>query len=616
MHFCLNFHVVSACLKKKQRFCLTLLIAVLAGCSESSAPDANQPQADQVFHNGRVYTVNSNNDIAEAVAVKDGKIIAVGSNAEVEGFIGKTTDVVDLKGRMLMPGLVDGHMHPIAGGAQLTSCSLGYQSLTVDEVLAMITACLEEEKGAPSDRWLQANSWFRQAMKPEGADLTAEILDRLPTDRPVVVTGSDFHSMAANSKAIEAAAITQDTPDPSDGKIVRDDNGEATGIFLDGAMWMVNGAMPKLSDAEQHKKNLIDLEAAIQALNAQGITSIFDAAAREESMASFAQLQKNGKLSVRASLAPVISPEDAAEPEKVVANIKDFASRFNTAVVATEPGIVVGTAKMFVDGVIQAPAQTGALVEPYLHNTGAAGHAHWQPSENTGSLYFSEDLLTPLLNALAANDIDAHMHTTGDKAIKVALNAIAATRAAYADADFRPALAHNELVAPEDYSRFAQLNVIPMLSFQWGKPAPDTIDSVKDYIGPERFLFLETAGKFKQAGVRIAYGSDWPVDPLNDWMALQVGVSRTNPSATDPKYQGRLGDDPGLDVQTAIRTITLNSAYALGMDDYVGSLEVGKFADMIVIDQDITAVAPEKIGATKVLLTVIGGREVYRASSF
>ncbi len=615
MEFRFNFRVVLAFLNVSQLLAITFLIVTLGGCTYSTKPDMDMLSADTVFHNGRVYTANNNNDVVAAVAIKNGKIIALGSNADVSRLVGESTEVIDLNGKMLMPGLVDGHMHPVSGGAQLTSCSLKYMSLTVDEALAMITACLDQEQGAPSDRWLEVRGWFRQAMKPEGADLTAAILDRLPTDRPVVVTGSDFHSMAANSKAIKVAGITDDSPDPSDGKIVRDKTGKATGIFLDGAMWMVNSAKPKLSDAEQRKKSLADLKAAMQALNAQGITSVFDAAASEDSLVAFTQLRDEGKLTVRANLAPVISPEAAENPKEVVAYINGLASQFDTPVAATEPGISVATAKIFVDGVIQAPAQTGALVSPYLHNTGSSDHQDWQPSEKTGSLYFSESLLTQLLEALVENDINAHMHTTGDKAVKVALNAIAAARKKFNNPAFRPSLAHNELVDPEDYARFAELNAIPMLSLQWGKPAPDTIDSVKDYIGPERFMYLETSGKFKQAGARVAYGSDWPVDPLNEWLAMQVGVTRTNASDTEPKYQGRLGDDPGLDIHTAIRAITLNSAYSLNMDAYIGSLEVGKFADMIVIDQDITDIAPENVAKTNVVQTFVGGREVYHSPS-
>jgi hypothetical protein len=611
----LNFHhlkIVSVC-----------LALVITGCSENDAPASKAAvteavkaaAADTIFQNGRVYTVNSKNDIVEAIAIKDGKIIAVGSDKQLAALVGKSTKVIDLNGRMLMPGLVDAHMHPMGAGAQLTGCSLGNLSLTEEQVLSMITACLEKEKDAPADHWLQVSGWFRQAMKPEGTDLTAAILDRLPTDRPVVVTASDHHTLAANTRAMQLAGITRDTQDPSDGKIVRNER-EATGIFLDGAMGIVAGAVPPLSETEQHAKNLADLEVVLKALGAEGVTTIFDAAASEGGMAAFLQKHNEGQLTVRAQLAPVVSVDAAQNPKEVVAHIKELATRFNTPREALAPGIRIKTAKMFVDGVIQKPAQTGATLQPYLHNVGTPEHPNWQPSDKNGALYFDQPVLSALLDELAANHINAHMHTTGDKAVNVALNAIAGVRAKYGNTDFRPSLAHDELVDPGDYQRFAELNATPVLSLQWGKPAPDTIDSVKNYIGPKRFPYLETAGKFHEAGVRIAFGSDWPVDPLNEWLAMQVAITRTNPNATDPKYQGRLGDDPGLDLKTTLRAMTLNAAYTMNMDQYVGSLEVGKFADLIVIDQDLTAIAPEKIADTQVLLTLVGGREVYRAPSF
>ncbi len=608
--------LVNKALDKNMHKKVVVALQFLSACLLFSSSSVFAVQAQTVFKNAVVYTVNAKNDIAQAIAVADGKIFAVGSNKEIQKYIGGSTKVVDVKGKVIMPGLVDGHTHPMAGGVQLNGCTLGYSSLTIPEALAIISQCLKDQNGASSDKWLQVQGWFRQAMKPEGADLTAEVLDQLDTDRPVVVVASDFHTLAANTKAQKVAGITKDTKSPSNGKIIRDEDGNATGIFLDGAMWLVSGATPKLSEKDQQAKNVGNAAAALAAFAEQGVTTFFDAAASEDSLSAFEELMKEGKLTARANFAPVIAPDEAADPDKVVAMIKDLGSKYNTPEGSVDPGLSVKTAKIFVDGVIQAPAQTGALVAPYLHNTGTPSDPHWQPSENRGSLYFSEELLTPLITDLAKNGINSHLHTTGDEAIHSSLNAVESMRKVYKGSDIRPIFAHNELIQPGDYKRFAELNVVPLLSLQWGKPGPDTIDSVKDYIGPERFPFLETNGKFHEAGATIAFGSDWPIDPLNEWFAMKVGVTRTALPDAAPEYQGRLGDDPGLDVQTAIRAFTINSAYSLRMEKYVGSLEVGKLADFIVIDQDLRKIDPEKIADTKVLLTVVGGREVYKAEAF
>lgn len=599
----------------------TIFVAALTACGgdNNGAEPASDMKtaADTVFTNGRIYTVDGANRVVEAIAIKDGKIAALGGDAEIGDFVAASTQVIDLDGRMLLPGLIDAHMHPLGAGNMLTTCSLKYESLTVAEILSRITACLEAEPDAASDKWLHVQAWFRQATKPEGADLSAEILDRLPTDRPVVVMANDYHTLAANSAAMRAAGIDDDTADPAGGKIVRDESGAATGIFLDAAMGVVAQAEPPLPEKEQEEKNLKDLSAALSALNEQGVTTMFDAAGSESSMKAAARLREEGELSVRSVISIVASPDAANTPKEVVATLNALGGRYNTPVEAQSPGITVDRAKMFVDGVIQAPAQTGALHEPYLHNTGTAENPVWEPGENSGSLYYDEALLTGMLDELVSNGLSAHMHTDGDKAVTVALNAIETVRAKHnSPAYFRPGLAHDELLIPTDYPRFSELNAIPVLSLQWGKPAPDTIDSVKNQIGPERFPYLETAGKFQEAGARVAFGSDWPVEALDEWRAMQIGVTRSNPDAADPKYQGRLGDDPGLDVETAIRAFTINAAYSLNMEDYVGSLEEGKFADLIVIDRDITAVPPETIAETKVLMTMIGGKEVYRADSF
>jgi predicted amidohydrolase YtcJ len=266
------------------------------------------------------------------------------------------------------------------------------------------------------------------------------------------------------------------------------------------------------------------------------------------------------------------------------------------------------------DGVINAPANTGALLEPYLVNRGTAQSPKFEPADRREpDVYFPVPILTEILIGLGRNNIDPHLHTDGDWAVRAGLEAVQAMRKALPGRDIRPAFAHCELVDPADYPRFAPLNVTPVLSFQWEKPASDTVEGVRDSLGPKRSQLVEPAGWLAEKGARIAYGSDWPVDPLDEWFALQVGVTRKDRPDAPPKYSGRLGKDPGLSQAAVIQAITRNAAYELHEERFIGSLEVGKLADFIVVDRDPVTVSPDQISGTKVLRTVVGSRVVYDA---
>lgn len=264
------------------------------------------------------------------------------------------------------------------------------------------------------------------------------------------------------------------------------------------------------------------------------------------------------------------------------------------------------------DGVITAPANTGALVEPYLENRGTLAEPNWVPeAQNKPPVYFPAAVLPVILDALARAKIDPHLHSDGDGAVRAAMDGIAAMRGANVGADVRPALAHCELVHPDDYARFAALNVTPVLSFQWGEPAPDTVEGARDMLGAERVRRIEPAGVLAAQGARIAFGSDWPVDRLDEWFALKVGVTRRATPYADRDHAGRLGADPGLSREAVLRAATINAAYELHQETQTGSLEAGKFAHFILLDRDVLAVPAEEIAAVRVVLTVVGGQVVY-----
>jgi predicted amidohydrolase YtcJ len=559
---------------------------------------------DTIYANAYVYTVDASNSVHEAVAIKDGRITYVGSSAGAKALAKPTTKVVDLGGRMMMPGLVDGHMHPQEGGTVLLKCSLNYERLTVLQFQQRIQACLDKTREREPDQWLEVVNWFQQDMLPPGVLVTRQSLDGLRTRRPIAVMSSFGHTVLANTRALQLAQIDARTADPPAGKVQHDAAGNPSGLLEDAAFHLVTRLIP----APTRAQNIAAARAALEAMSKQGITTFLDADAEIVDLESFTAVQRAGGLTARGHFAPPIKPAANLDAAAAVAGVKALASRFDQGPMRPAPGISVHNTKLFLDGVITAPAFTGALLEPYF----VSAQPHWVPGADRGpDVYFPAPVLKTLLLGLARSGLEPHMHADGDRAVHEALDAVEALRKEFPESQIRAAIAHDEIVTPTDFPRYAQLGAIPVLSFQWEKPAPDTLEGARDYLGPARFEYLEPAGVLANAGARIAFGSDWPVDRLDEWFALKVGVTRENTPAAGPAYAGRLGTDPGLNVATVIRAITANSAYELHAETEVGSIEVGKLADLIVLDRNITKIPASELADVKVLLTVVGGKAVY-----
>jgi predicted amidohydrolase YtcJ len=586
----------------------TLAFAILASTFVFAAePPA---AADLAYRNGVIYTVDATDSVQEALAVKDGRILYVGANGGLGAFVTPATKIIDLKGRLLMPGLVDGHIHPLEGGAKLLDCSLNYERLTIAAMQAKVQSCLDAGKDGEPDAWLFVVNWFQEGMLPAGTLVSRELLDGLKTHRPILVESSFGHSSLANSRALKIAGITSATKSPADGNIVRDASGQPTGLLDDAAQDLVRDKMPKATAEDDVKA----ARAALEVMKRQGITSFLDAKASPETLAAFSKLQKAGALTSRAHFALLISPPEGRDPIKATQRVTALAHRYDSGELLPKPGITVRHIKLFLDGVISAPALSGAMLEPYFEPP-AKGATTWSRGKNRGpEVYFPAPVLAELLKDVVAAGFEPHMHADGDRAVHEGLDAAAKIRSAFPGRDVRFAIAHDEIVSPDDFARFKLLNVIPVVSFQWGKPASDTIEYGRDYLGPQRFRYVEPAGFLDAAGARVAYGSDWPVDPLDEWFALKVGVTRTN--APDSGYSGRLGEDPGLSRQAVLRAITMNSSYELHQEDKTGSLEVGKFADFIVLDRNVLSIPAEQIADVKVLQTVVGGQLVFQHKTF
>jgi len=592
------------------RVIISAVICASFALSAQQPPTDAQP-ADRVYRNGVVFTADANHTNAEALAIREGKIVYVGANQGVAAFIGPSTQVVDLGAAFLMPGLIDGHMHPLEAGAQLLKCSLNYEPLTMGEFQRRIQACLDKSNSKEPDAWMEVVSWFQESMRPAGTKTSRATLDALKTKRPIIVRSSFGHTVLANSRALALAKITASTPDPIGGKIWRDASGEPTGLLEDAAHAVFATLVPQATAEE----NVTAAKAALRAMNRQGVTGFLDAAAAEEDIVAFTAVRRAGELTARGHFAPVIRPSEANDPHAAVARVVALGKKYDEGKITRDPSISVRNAKMFLDGVIAAPAFTGAMREPYFTNQGTSENPHWAPGPSRGpAVYFPPEALATILVDLSRNGIDPHMHADGDGAVHAGLDGVQALRKAMPGADVRPAIAHDEIVDPVDFPRYKQLGTTAVLSMQWEKPAGDTM-GLRDYFGPERMKILEPARLLAAAGAPIAFGSDWPVDRLDEWFALKVGVTRTNAPDAPAEFRGRLGDDPGLSADAVLRAATINAAYELHDDAMVGSLEVGKLADLIVVDRNPLKIPPEDIAKTQVVETVVGGKVVYQASS-
>ncbi|MBV1935625.1 amidohydrolase [Streptomyces sp. BV286] len=560
---------------------------------------ASSAEADLVLRNGYVWTVDARDSIRKAVAVRDGKIIYVGTDNGAAHYIGRRTQVVDLGGRMVMPGLHDGHLHSLAGGSGLLNLDFAYASLTVAEFLDRISAYLAESADQEPLGWVIGSHWYVQAMRPTGVTVTRKDLDGLTTERPIAISSSDFHTMLVNSRALELAQITKDTPDPAGGIIERDAAGEPTGILQDSATALIGAVLPPPTDAD----NLRYAEAALAALRAQGVTTFMDAAADENMLRAYATLAEQGKLTARAHFAPLVDLSD----ENPLPRLKRLRRRYDTGALRARPDVHVGNVKVFLDGVLQAPAQTAAVLESYLVDD---GHGHMVPGTRKGTVYWPQDRLDAFFTEVAAAGFDPHTHAIGDHAVQVALNAFGAVRRAGHRRN-RLTIAHAELVSPADIPRFHRLDVVASMGFHWAKPGPDSTDSVEPYLGPERYENFEPEGAIFRAGGRVSLGSDWPVDPLNEWNALRTVITRTALPGTAYTKYGTMTPSQRLQRRTAIRAATLHGAYQLRQEHRTGSIEVGKLADLIVLDRNILKIPADDIGNTRVLLTLVGGKPVH-----
>ncbi len=553
--------------------------------------------ADQVLTNGKIYTVSGPNTWARALAIRGSRIVAVGGKRAVRPYIGPKTKVTNLKGRMVMPGLQDSHSHPIGGGEGLSACSLDYAAYTVEELRAKIQTCLDETRSKEPDGWLEVSAWNAEQTLPAGTVVTKRDLEGLDTQRPIILQNSDGHKSLVNARGLELAGITDSTPDPPGGVIDRDASGEATGLLFERAQDLARDLIPPATFQDY----LGFAETAFQAMNSEGVTSTMDAAGGIDSLKVYDALRRQGKLTMRTDVASVVDTSDSRHLAKTLRTLLKQKRKYKGKLRA-------GVVKIFADGVLEAPAQTAVLLKPYR----VERNGKWVAGNSRGLLQMKQKPMSRLVSAFNRRGLQVHIHAIGDRAVRTALNAFAASRKANRTRGWgnRNSISHLQLIDPRDYARFRKLRVIANMEFQWFQRDGYTIDAVRDFIGPDRFKRMYPARSLIRNGATLAGGSDWPVDPLFPWYAIERAVTRT----ADSWYgyaDGPLNASQDISLRQALRAYTLGSAFQMKQDRTTGSLEKGKQADLIVLNQNLFTINPGKIDQTKVLKTMLGGKVIY-----
>ncbi|MEV7781807.1 amidohydrolase [Kitasatospora sp. NPDC088351] len=542
-------------------------------------------QADLVFTHGPVHTGDSARTRASSLAVTGERITAVGHD-EVRELIGPKTEVIDLRGKLLLPGFQDSHIHAVYGGVELAQCDLT-GTTGVDEYLRRVREFADTH---PERAWITGGGWSMESF--DGGLPTRQLLDSVVPDRPVYLLNRDHHGAWANTRALELAGLTRQSPDPADGRIEREQDGTPSGVLQEGATGLVARLVPPTSAAER----LAGLLRAQALLHSLGITGWQDALLGEfngqpDPSDAYLAAARDGSLTARVTGALWWDRDRGAEqiPELVARRAALRHGRFRA-----------DSVKIMQDGI--AENFTAALGSPYLDACGCA-------TANSGLSFVDPVALRSYVTELDGLDFQVHFHALGDRAVREALDAVEAARAANGRRATRHHLAHLQVVHPDDVPRFARLGAIANIQPLWAAHEPQMDELTIPFLGPERAAWQYPFGSLLRAGATLAAGSDWPVSSPDPIAGLHVAVNRMEPEATD----GRVFlPEQRLDLASAIAAYTAGSAHVSGLDD-TGILRVGRLADLVVLDRDVFAAPAEEICEARVLRTYTGGALVHSA---
>ncbi|WP_136709244.1 amidohydrolase [Agromyces sp. H66] len=548
------------------------------------------PHADLVFTGGPVFTANTVRSRASAVAVRDGRIIAVGSEHDLHDLVGSSTEVVDLRGRLLVPGFQDAHVHPVWGGLDLMRCDLSELS-TEAQYLDRIAAYSAEHA---DDEWVLGGGWSMSAFP--GGTPTADALDRVVPDRPAFLPNRDGHGAWVNSAALRLAGIDRHTPDPADGRIERDAHGNPTGTLHEGAMSLVNRLLPATSLETLTEALLLGQ----RYLHSFGVTGWQDAIVGSYGDAgdpgpAYVAAAASGRLTARVVGAIWWDRTRGLEqiPELVEKRERYRGGRFAATSI-----------KIMQDGV--AENFTASMLEPY-------GDGHGHVTDNSGISFVDPAVLNPAAAELDALGFQLHFHAIGDRAVRECLDAVEHAIAVNGRGDHRHHIAHIQVVHPEDVPRFRELGVAANMQSLWAALEPQMVELTLPFLGSPRDAWQYPFGDLMRAGAVLAAGSDWSVSTPDPLAAIHTAVNRTAaPAYTEGEY-GPFLPEQAIDLATSLTAYTAGSAWVNHLDQVTGTIETGKFADLVVLDRDPFAGPASEIAATRVLQTFVEGDRVYAA---
>ncbi|BAN47600.1 amidohydrolase [Metapseudomonas resinovorans] len=576
-------------------FTPTLLAMALAFSSMESmaAPDL-------VLLNGKLYTADPSQPSAQAMAVEDGKILKVGSDAEIKALADASTQVIDLAGKRLLPGLIDTHSHSIFGGLEMSSANMGDEVVETAELEKRLRAWRDDGTarhgevlniaGMSSAYWGKAEELQRVFNQGEWAKV------------PVVFSGSDHHTGWANQAMLDRAGIDakliKGLPEAERGTLGVSKDGQPNGFAVDAGWDRLVAVIPPASAEELLRAG----EKAVQYNNSLGITAWMDPAANAapgESLFALKPTEKTvGVLPVYKALAEK-GELNAHVAALLVANPKSRPADLDTLDKVRQqfqgiPNLSLPGIKVFADGVLEYPAQSAALIDPYNN------------SQKRGELLIEPEHFGELVSAADARGWLVHIHAIGDRAVRESLNGIEQARK-----DRQSGIAHSithlQLVNPKEFARFKPLDVIASMQLLWAAGDDYTLDMVKPYVSAFAFRYQYPAHSLLQQGATIAGASDWPVSSPNPWEAIHQAISREGP-------KGVLNADERIDRQTMLQAYTLNAARTIGLEQRIGSLAPGKQADFIILDRDVLSVADKDLAETRVLKTYFAGREVFSSA--
>ena len=553
----------------------SVLLSILTIPSRGAAQA--KPAADLIITNAKIWTVDKSLPTAQAVAVLLDRIVAVGSDADVDAWRGPHTQVIDAGGKLLLPGFNDAHVHFVSGGKQLDSIRLN-DATSAQEFARRIG---QRAKVTAKAEWILDGNWDETKWSPSNMP-TKELIDALTPETPVFVSRYDGHMGLANSVALRLAGITAKTADPPGGTIVRDAQGNPTGALKDAATDYIYKVIPPLS----HDQRMKAAKRALAYAASVGVTSVQHMDAGYADIAIYAELLQRGELTVRIYAAPLITHVD----DQATIGVRHAFGG---------PYLRIGAVKAFADGSLGSG--TAYFYEPFLNQGSNRGLLadEMHPISLMRDRYMTAD----------AAGIQICTHAIGDEGISTILDLYADVVKAHGEADRRLRIEHAQHMAAKDFDRFANLHVIASVQ---PYHAIDDGRFAESHIGHDRASRTYAFRTFLDHGVRLAFGTDWEVAPLDPLLSVYAAVTR---ATLDGKNPNGWFPEQKLSVAETIEAYTMGSAYAEFQESEKGSITPGKLADMVLINEDIFSIAPEEIRDGRVLKTFVGGRLVFDANA-